>query len=71
MKSKTQKEAFNWLMDMQVGGWSFSCRWTNRRRGRGLTVPWQMVRKPFFTEHFLFCHTFLSLRTRHESLTHY
>lgn len=25
------------------------------------TVPWQMVRKPFFTEHFLFCHTFLSL----------
>lgn len=26
-----------------------------------LTVPWLMVRKPFLTEHFLFCHTFLSL----------
>lgn len=23
-----------------------------------LTVPWEMVRNPFFTEHFLFCHTF-------------
>lgn len=30
-----------------------------------LTVPWQMVRNPFFTEHFLFCHTFLSLRMKY------
>lgn len=29
--------------------------------GEILTVPCDMVRKPFLTEHFLFCHTFLIL----------
>lgn len=29
-----------------------------------LTVPWEMVRKPFLTEHFLFCHTFRILKEK-------
>lgn len=35
-----------------------------------LTVAWEMVRTPLFTEHFLRCQTFLSLvETRHTQRT--
>lgn len=32
-----------------------------------LTVLWEMVRQPYFTPHFLFCHTLRILRQRRRS----
>ncbi len=36
IKIKPQKTTFYWLRSMQAGGWSFSCRRTNTRRGCGV-----------------------------------